>query len=119
VANPPAQRQLYIRHFPYDLRRLLGHLSDRELRGFLNLLVAYAESNGDLASDDKSMVRAINLGKSASGALANKLIAIKFGRIEDDRWLDDSQDRSFEMQRNSSERGRKGAKARKRISDEP
>jgi uncharacterized protein YdaU (DUF1376 family) len=119
MAQPPGPKQLYIRHFPYDLRRLLDHLSERELRGYLNLSVAYAESAGDMADDEENMTRATKLSKSAWAALASKLIASKFGRIEDGKWIDDSQNLSFGMQRNASERARKGAGARKRVSDEP
>lgn len=120
IANPiapfagpsKAGRRAYVRLFPERGHFLLAMLSEPEFVAYQRLLFDYVVRGGNLPADDDLLVQVTRLQGKKWRALKDRLLSLDLARIENGLWVDDDQLTSLRIQKNSSERGKRGAQAR-------
>ena len=105
-------RNYYFRYFPQNSSHLLDSLKPDEFVAVVRLHRERALRDGPLSADDKLLATITKMTDKAWASLRDKLLMLGLARVENGMWIDDDQERSLEIQRNSRLRGPRGAEAR-------
>jgi len=109
---PGRRPNYYVRQFPQTISHLLDSLTPDEFVAVARLHRERALRDEPLPAADQLLGTITKMTDKAWVALRDKLLALGLAHVENGMWIDEDQERSLEIQRNSRRRGQRGAQAR-------